>query len=95
MEGLFETQDEVRRWRFLVSQTWKIQRLDNPLVIPHALSFLTYRAWTAQVKGLDNFPRSEWPDSIPILYYSYHVMVGLGTLFIGIMIIAVFLIVAR
>nr|HEV7954780.1 cytochrome ubiquinol oxidase subunit I [Candidatus Acidoferrales bacterium] len=59
--------------------------------IPRALSFLTYRAWTAQVKGLDSFPRSDWPDSIPILYYSYHVMVGLGTMFIGIMLIAIFL----
>ncbi len=31
------------------------QKIDNPLEVPDALSFLTYRAWKAQVKGLDSF----------------------------------------
>jgi len=35
----------------------------------------------AVVKGLDEFP----PDNIPLLYYSYHIMVGLGTIFILVM----------
>jgi cytochrome d ubiquinol oxidase subunit I len=91
MEGLFETQDGAPL-AILGQPDMERKRLDNPLEIPNALSFLTYRAWTAQVKGLDSFPQSEWPDSIPILYYSYHVMVGLGTMFIGIMVIAAFLI---
>ena len=94
MEGLFETQNGAPI-AILGQPDMEKKRLDNPLIIPRALSFLTYRAWTAQVRGLDSFSRSEWPDSIPILYYSYHVMVGLGTIFIGIMVIAAFLIVAR
>jgi cytochrome bd ubiquinol oxidase subunit I len=49
------------------------------------LSFLTYRRWTAQVKGLDSFPRENWPDNIELLYYSYHIMVGLGTILIAVM----------
>jgi cytochrome d ubiquinol oxidase subunit I len=49
------------------------------------LSLLTYQRWTAQVKGLDAFPRDQWPDNIPLLYYSYHIMIGLGTIFIAIM----------
>jgi cytochrome d ubiquinol oxidase subunit I len=40
---------------------------------------------------LDSFSRSEWPDSIPILYYSYHVMVGLGTIFIAVLLLAALL----
>jgi cytochrome d ubiquinol oxidase subunit I len=59
--------------------------LDNPLEIPRVLSFLTYNRWQAEVKGLDAFPRDQWPDNIPLLYYSYHIMVGLGTIFIAIM----------
>jgi hypothetical protein len=55
-------------------------RLDNPILIPNALSFLTYRRWKAEVRGLNEFPREDWPDNIPLLYYSYHIMVGLGTL---------------
>ena len=66
-------------------------RLDNPIVVPRALSFLTYRRWTSEVKGLDAFPREDWPDNIPLLYYSYHVMVGLGTMFIAVMAVAAFL----
>ena len=29
--------------------------------------------------------RTQWPDNIPLLYYSYHIMVGLGTLIVGLM----------
>jgi cytochrome d ubiquinol oxidase subunit I len=90
MEGLFETKNGAPL-AILGQPDMEKKRLDNPLIIPKALSFLTYRAWRAEVKGLDSFPQSEWPDSIPILYYSYHVMVGLGTMFIGIMVIAIFL----
>jgi cytochrome d ubiquinol oxidase subunit I len=49
------------------------------------LSFLTYNRWKAEVRGLDAFPRDTWPQNIPLLYYSYHIMVGLGTIFIGVM----------
>jgi len=54
-------------------------------------SFLTYRRWEAEVKGLDHFPRDQWPDNIALLYYSYHIMVGLGTIFIAIMAVATWL----
>jgi cytochrome bd ubiquinol oxidase subunit I len=65
-------------------------RMDNPLMVPGMLSFLTYRRWTAEVKGLDQFPIENWPDNIPLLYYSYHIMVGLGTIFIAVMLAAGF-----
>ena len=57
----------------------------------NALSFLTYRAWKADVQGLDAFPSDMWPENIALLYYSYHIMVGLGTIFIAIMLVAAFL----
>ena len=67
------------------------ERIDNPIVIPRALSYLLYQNWNAEVKGLDAFPQKNWPDTIPLLYYSYHVMVGLGTIFIAITVVAAFL----
>jgi cytochrome bd ubiquinol oxidase subunit I len=67
------------------------QKIDNPIIIPKMLSFLTYQHWNSQVRGLDQFPRDQWPDNIPLLYYSYHIMVGLGTIFIAIMVVSVFL----
>jgi cytochrome bd ubiquinol oxidase subunit I len=67
------------------------RKIDNPIEIPRALSFLTYRAWKADVQGLDAFPSDMWPENIALLYYSYHIMVGLGTIFIAIMTVAAFL----
>jgi cytochrome d ubiquinol oxidase subunit I len=49
------------------------------------LSFLTHQRWDTEIKGLSEFPRERWPDNIPLLYYAYHVMAGLGSLFIGLM----------
>jgi cytochrome d ubiquinol oxidase subunit I len=85
MEGLFETQSGAPL--VIVGQPdVQKRRLDNPLIIPSMLSFLTYRQWTANVRGLDAFPQDQWPDMIALLYYSYHVMVGLGTIFIAVMV---------
>ncbi len=55
-------------------------RLENPLVVPGALSYLAYGSFGAIVRGLDDFPRDQWPDNVELLYYAYHVMVGLGTI---------------
>ncbi len=76
---------KARRSRSSANPTSRIAAWIIRLIIPKALSFLTYRAWTAEVRGLDSFPESDWPDFIPLVYYSYHVMVGLGTIFIAIM----------
>ena len=37
---------------------------------------------------MDQFSQSDWPDHIELLYFSYHIMVGLGTMFIAILLIA-------
>jgi len=84
MEGLFET-TEGAPLALIGQPDVDRRRLDNPLLLPRALSFLTYRRWGAKVSGLDAFPRDAWPDNVPLLYFSYHIMVGLGTLFILLM----------
>jgi len=87
MEGVFQTM-EGAPVALLGQPDTENLRLDNPFLIPRVLSFLTYQRWMAQVRGLDAFPRDEWPDNIPLLYYSYHIMVGLGTIFIAIAIVS-------
>jgi cytochrome bd ubiquinol oxidase subunit I len=90
MEGLFSTGHGAAL--MLVGQPdMEKLSMDNPLYIPKLLSFLTYHRWEAEVKGLDAFPKDSWPTNIPLLYYSYHIMVGLGTIFITIMTISVIL----
>jgi cytochrome d ubiquinol oxidase subunit I len=84
MEGLFETAQGAPI-AILGQPDVANRRLDNPLLVPRMLSFLTYQRWTAEVKGLDAFPDDQWPDNIPLLYYSYHIMVGLGMIFIAVL----------
>jgi cytochrome d ubiquinol oxidase subunit I len=90
MEGLFETKEGAELMLIGQPDMEKL-RIDNPLYVPRLLSFLTHFRWTAEVKGLKAFPRDQWPTNIPLLYYSYHIMVGLGTIFITIMLLSAFL----
>ncbi|HTS66971.1 MAG TPA: cytochrome ubiquinol oxidase subunit I [Candidatus Acidoferrales bacterium] len=87
MEGLFHT-EQGAPLAIIGQPDLDRLRLDNPITVPNALSFLTYRRWKAEVRGLDAFPREQWPDNVPLLYYSYHIMVGLGTVLIAVMVLA-------
>lgn len=89
MEGLFNTQEGAPI--VLIGQPNMVeQKLDNKIEVPNVLSFLTYKRWDAEIKGLNDFPKDTWPTNIPGLYYAYHIMVGLGTIFIAIMVIGTF-----
>src|SRR5437868_7262679 len=84
MEGLFQT--ESGAGIVIIGQPdTATGKLDNPIIVPNVLSVLTYRRWTARVKGLNDFPANQRPDNVEMLYYSYHIMVGLGTIFIAVM----------
>ena len=66
------------------------RRLDNPIEIPGGLSFLAYGTFQSYVHGLEEYPEETWPDNIELLYYSFHLMITLGTLFILLMACASF-----
>ena len=90
MEGLFSTERGARI--ILIGQpNEENQTIDNPLVVNRLLSFLIYGTTEAEVKGLDQFPRDQWPQPLPLLFYAYHIMVGLGTYFVLLMVVAAFL----
>jgi cytochrome d ubiquinol oxidase subunit I len=90
MEGLFHS-EQGASIVILGQPDPSTQTIDNAIAIPQVLGILTYRRWNAQVQGLDAFPRDQWPDAIALLFYSYHIMVGLGTLFPVVMLVAAFL----
>jgi cytochrome d ubiquinol oxidase subunit I len=66
------------------------RRLDNPIEVPGALSFLAYGTFQSYVHGLGEYPEDVWPDNIELLYYSFHLMITLGTIFILLMAYASF-----
>ena len=84
MEGRFES-GPMAGIVLIGQPNLREERLDNPIVVPGFLSFLAYGTFHSNVRGLKEFPRDTWPDNIELLYYSFHVMAGLGTLFILIM----------
>jgi cytochrome bd ubiquinol oxidase subunit I len=85
MEGKFESSSPAEL--AIVGQpNVEERRLENPIVVPYVLSFLAYGSFGATVTGLDDVPRDLWPDNVELLYYAYHVMVGLGSLLVAIMV---------
>jgi cytochrome d ubiquinol oxidase subunit I len=90
MEALYQTQHGAPL--VMIGQPdVEAQRIDNPVSVPKMLSFLAFMNFNAQVNGLDAYPKADWPQNIPLLYYAYRIMVGLGTIFIAVMLIAAFL----
>ena len=84
MEGRFESGPRAEL-NLIGQPNVAERRLDNPIRIPAVLSFIAYGTFSSDVKGLNDIPQDQWPTAIELLYYSFHIMVGLGTLFIALM----------
>lgn len=55
------------------------QTLDYAIKVPGLLSFLAFNDFKAEVKGLTDYPRDEWPPVL-ITHLAFQVMVGIGSL---------------
>lgn len=76
MEALFET----RRGAPLTLGGWpdeEAREVRWVLEIPYALSLLAFHDPGAEVRGLDAFPRDEWPP-VAIVHIAFQIMVGIG-----------------
>jgi len=90
MEGLFHSQKGAPI--VLMGQPdIQGQKIDNPIAVNKVLSFLIYGTTAAEVQGLDAYPKDQWPTTLPLLFYAYHIMAGLGTYFAALMAVSVFL----
>ncbi len=65
-------------------------RIDYNIAIPGGLSFLVHGDPAAPVRGLNDFPREDWPP-VAGAYASYHLMIGIGSFFIAITTVGVLL----
>jgi cytochrome bd ubiquinol oxidase subunit I len=90
MEGLFQTEKGAAM--VVIGQpNPENQTIQNPLAFKGVLSFVIYGTFSAEVNGLDAFPKDEWPDNIPLIFFAYHIMAGLGTVFVAVMVVCAFL----
>jgi cytochrome bd ubiquinol oxidase subunit I len=83
MEGLFETQEGAPIAIVGMPDTERRELLD-PIYVPRVLSYLAYGDFRATVVGLDDYPADVQPP-VELVYYAYHIMVGLGTGFIAVL----------
>jgi len=90
MEGIFQSEKGGAEIVLIGQPNMVEKKLDNKIAVPNVLSFLTYQNWNQEIAGLDQFKEEDLPNNIPMLYYSYHIMVGLGTIFIGLMALSLF-----
>lgn len=77
MEAHFETAARVP----LVIGGWPdmdTREVRYAIKIPYGLSLLAFHDPNAVVKGLNEFPREDWPN-VPIVHTAFQVMVALGT----------------
>jgi cytochrome d ubiquinol oxidase subunit I len=90
MEALFDTRKGAPLVIIGNPDTEK-RRLESAIEMPHVLSFLTSRRWNTELRGLNDIPTDQWPDSVPLVYYAYHIMVGLGTILLTVAALAALL----
>ncbi|MHB8146669.1 MAG: cytochrome ubiquinol oxidase subunit I [Vulcanimicrobiaceae bacterium] len=93
MEGLFESTRGAPLAIIGMPDVHK-RRLIDPIFMPDLLSFLAYGNFNANVNGLAAYSTELWPP-VELTYYAYHIMVGLGTIFVGVAGIAVLLLLWR
>jgi len=77
MEAHFETAARVP----LVIGGWPdmdAREVRYAIKIPYGLSLLAFHDPNAVVKGLNEFPRADWPN-VPIVHTAFQIMVALGT----------------
>jgi cytochrome d ubiquinol oxidase subunit I len=83
MEGLFKTSEGAPIAIIGMPDTERRELLD-PIYVPRVLSYLAYGDFRAKVIGLDDYPADVHPP-VELVYYAYHIMVGLGTIFIAVL----------
>lgn len=54
------------------------QRNDWSIEIPGILSFIANGRFGTQVTGLKSFPRQDQPSALPLIFYGFRIMAGIG-----------------
>ena len=89
MEGLFDSAKGAPMV-FIGQPNMQTQHIDNPIAANKVLSLLIYGNTSSEVQGLNAFSKDQWPTNVPLLFFVYHIMVGLGTYFVALMVLATF-----
>lgn len=65
-------------------------KMDYDIAIPHLGSLVLTHQWNGAIKGLNSFPRSDWPV-VDVTFFTFRIMVGLGMLMLLVGVVSVWL----
>ncbi|MFO7569779.1 MAG: cytochrome ubiquinol oxidase subunit I, partial [Smithellaceae bacterium] len=88
MEGHFETERGAPL--YVIGYVDEEAEKTTGIYLPKFLSFLYNFDFNSEIRGLRDFPKEEWPP-VNLVFQSYHIMVGLGMLFIALGLIGAWL----
>ena len=89
MEGHFETQRGAPLYIFGLPDLEE-ERTKYAIGIPKLGSLILGHSLDAELKGLKDFPRDQWPNA-PVLFWTFRAMVGIGFAMIGVGVLSLWL----
>jgi cytochrome d ubiquinol oxidase subunit I len=81
VEGLFESQAGAPLILFGIPDMAHA-RVDYAVAVPHLSALILTHDWNGALKGLDAWPRADWPE-VGIVFWAFRLMVGLGGLMVA------------
>ena len=90
LEGAFETERGAKA----VIVGWpdaKAEKNHFELSIPKGASVYLTHSLNGEVRGLKAFPKDTWPTNIPLVFFAFRTMVGLGFLIVALGLTSLFL----
>lgn len=94
MEGHFESHPDGAPLYLFGLPNQKEGRIDAAIAIPKASSLILRHDLNAPLDGLNTIPRADWPY-VPIVFWSFRIMVGLGVLMLTLGLISLVAIVRK
>lgn len=88
-EALYKTESQVPLTLYGVVNS-KENKLDYAIQIPKLLSFLSFGDPNAELKGLDQIPKEDWPN-VSALFNTYRIMIIMWGLMFSLSIIGIYL----
>jgi cytochrome d ubiquinol oxidase subunit I len=90
MEGHYQSHPDGAPLLLFGLPDQKNARVDYAIQIPKLSSLILKHSLDAPLAGLDTVPRENWPP-VPVIFWSFRIMVGLGFLMMGLGLLSLWL----
>ncbi|MFQ5729176.1 MAG: cytochrome ubiquinol oxidase subunit I [Waddliaceae bacterium] len=88
-EGVYQTQSGAPLHLFGIPNS-KEEKMEYALSVPKLLSFLAFRDFSAEIKGLNEVAKEDWPN-VAILFPAYRLMVGMWVVMFAVILMTAYM----